>query len=109
MLEIDHANLLKLDTQEAFDPSVAEAISSLEKTGLDQSDNFRKDVLENGTKEVHDTIKRNALPLLSTPLRRVLTAAGKKLKVMTLNNSVFFAFSCPPRAKRSLLAKNVLI
>ena len=87
--EIDHANLLKLDTQEAFDPSVAEAISSLEKTGLDQSDNFRKDVLENGTKEVHDTIKRNALPLLSTPLRRVLTAAGKKLKVMTLNNSIF--------------------
>ena len=78
--EIDHANLLKLDTQEAFDPSVAEAISSLEKTGLDQSDNFRKDVLENGTKEVHDTIKRNALPLLSTPLRHVLTAAGKKLR-----------------------------
>ena len=48
-----------------------------------------KDVLENGTRNFRDTIKRKALPLLSTPLRCVLTAAGKKLKVMTLNNSIF--------------------
>ena len=39
--------------------------------------------------ENHDIIKENSLPLLTTPLRRVVTPAGKKLKTMTLNASIF--------------------
>ena len=39
--------------------------------------------------ENHDIIKENSLPLLTTPRRHVVTPAGKKLKTMTLNASIF--------------------
>ena len=86
---ISHDHLLKLDTQEAFEPAVYTAISSVEQIGLEQYEKYRKEVLEEGTKSVHDTIKKNSFPLLTTPLRRVVTPAGKKLKTMTLNASIF--------------------
>ena len=86
---ISHDHLLKLDTQEAFEPAVYTAILSVEQIGLEQYEKYRKEVLEEGTKSVHDTIKKNSFPLLTTPLRRVVTPAGKKLKTMTLNASIF--------------------
>ena len=71
------------------DPLVTESILTLESKGLQQYEAYRKEVLEEGTKSVHDTIKKNSIPLLDTPLRRVMTPTGKKLKAMTLNTSYF--------------------
>ena len=68
-----------MDSQEACEPVVTESILTLESKGLQQYEAYRKEVLEEGTKSVHDTIKKNSIPLLDTPLRRVMTPTGKKL------------------------------
>ena len=85
----DHADILKVDSQEACEPVVTESILTLESKGLQQYEAYRKEVLEEGTKSVHDTIKKNSIPLLDTPLRRVMTPTGKKLKAQAMNTSLF--------------------
>ena len=65
--QLSHSHLLKLDIQEAFEQVVFESISTLEQKGQEQYEKYRKEVLEEGTKSVHDTIKKNSFPLLNTP------------------------------------------
>ena len=55
---ISHDHLLKLDTQEAFEPAVYTSISTIEQIGLEQYEKYHKKVLEEGTKSVHDTLKK---------------------------------------------------
>ena len=85
----DHADILKVDSQEACDPVVTESILTLESKGLQQYEIYRKEVLEKGTKGVHETIKKNSIPLLDTPLQHVMTPTGKKLKAQSMNTSLF--------------------
>ena len=86
---IEDPRLLSLTTQDAFDASVIEAMRSLESTGQTQYQKFNHDVLETGTKSINDTISKNSLNLMSTPLKKVTTQAGTKLKTVQLNNAIF--------------------
>ena len=86
---INHPNLLNLTTQDAFDPSVQEALKNLEMKGKEQYESYVEEVLEKGTKSVHDTIPKNSFPLMSTPLKRISTGAGNRLKTIQLNSAMF--------------------
>ena len=66
-----------MDSQEACDPVVTESILTLESKGLQQYETYRKEVLEEGTKSLHENIKKNSIPLLDTPLRRVINPLAK--------------------------------
>ena len=87
--EIENSNLLKLSTQDAFDPAVIESLRLLEAKGKEQYDSFVKDVLENGTRSIHDPIPKNNFPLPSTSLKRITSTSGTKAQQMQLNNDLF--------------------
>ena len=82
---IDHPDLLKLDSQDVFDTSVAETIRTIEQKGEEQNQRFVVEVLQDDTKGINDPIKRNSFPLPSTPLRKETTTAGKKVKEVKNN------------------------
>ena len=88
---IDHESLLKLDTQEIFDPTVEQTIRNLESKGTEQYNQFVSERLETGNKSIHDVLPKNSNPLMSTPLKKLgsSTSAGNKLKAMKLNSTVF--------------------
>ena len=68
--EVQHKILLKLVTQEICNDSVEETIQSIELKGCEQYNSYVSEVLENGTKTVHDTIPKNSYPLMSTALKK---------------------------------------
>ena len=64
----DGPELVRLDSRDCADPSVADALCSLESVKQQQFDKYVNDVLTKRTKSVRDTIKKNNLPLLRTSL-----------------------------------------
>ena len=79
---LEDSRLLKLHTQDAVEPVVVESIQMLESKGQTQYESFKREVLENGSKSIHDPIPRNSFPLMSTPLKKVATSNGSKLKTI---------------------------
>ena len=75
-------NLLKLVTQEICDDSVEETIQSIEFKGCEENNSYVSDVLENGSKTVHDTIPKNSYPLMSTALKKGSSTSGNKPSVL---------------------------
>ena len=86
---LEDSRLLKLHTQDAVEPAVVESIQNLESTGQTQYETFKREALESGSKSIYDPISRNSLPLMSTPLKKVETSNGSKLKTIQINNSLF--------------------
>ena len=86
---LEDTRLLKLHTQDALESAVAESMQTLERKGQEQYAQFVRDVLENGSKSIYDVIPKNSFPLISTPLKKVETATGSKLKTVQVNNSIF--------------------
>ena len=86
---IEHESLLTLNTQEICDDSVVDTIKNLESRGTTQYNNYVQSILETGKKSIHDVISKNSFPLMSTPLKKISTTAGNKLKVMKLNSNIF--------------------
>ena len=84
---IDHPNLLTLINQDACDPSVAQAMQNLQSNGTEQYEKYKREVLERGTKSMHDPIPKNNYPLISTPLKR--TGLGNKTKIIKDNGELF--------------------
>ena len=89
---IEHPNLLKLNTQEACDPSVEESIRNLEENGKKQYQSYVSEVLEKGSKSIHAPIPKNSYPLMSTPLKKIGTAPSDKMKIIKSNNTIISQF-----------------
>ena len=87
--EIEHPDLIKLDNHDAFNSSVAETIQTIEQKGKEQYDLYVSEVLQTGTKSINDPIKHNDYHLLSTPLKKVQTNTGEKLKELKSNAETF--------------------
>ena len=68
---INHESLLKLDTQEIFDPTVEQTIRNLESKGTEQYNQFVSERLETGNKSIHDVLPKNSNPLMSTLLKKL--------------------------------------
>ena len=78
---------MTLINQDACDPSVAQAMQNLQSNGTEQYEKYKREVLERGTKSMHDPIPKNNYPLISTPLKR--TGLGNKTKIIKDNGELF--------------------
>ena len=54
-----HADLISITTGEIADPLITQSIGNIRSVGKSLSDGFIQDVIENGSKAITDTIKRN--------------------------------------------------
>ena len=75
-------------SQDVYDATVKESMQNLEAKGVEQYNAYVKNVLENGSQSIHDTITKNNFPLMSTPLKRAVSSTGNKSKSLQLNNSL---------------------
>ena len=85
----DFPELVKLDSRNCVDESVVCALRVLEDTGIQQYQDFFKNVLEDCTQPIHDPIKKNSLALFKRPQSKVTSKAGKKIKVLQNNVALF--------------------
>ena len=85
----DCPELVILDSRDCANPSVADALYSLESVGQQQYQKYVNDVVTKRTSSVHDTIKKNNLPLLRTSLGKKSTNQGEKILQLKNNVSLF--------------------
>ena len=85
----DGPELVRLDSRDCADPSVAGALCSLESVKQQQFYKYVNDVVTKRTKSVCDTIKKNYLPLLSTSLVKRSTKQGEKILQLKNNVALF--------------------
>ena len=71
--------LVILNTRECADDSVVATVCQIEELGEKQYKQYRKEVLEDRSKSIHATIKKNLLALFSTTKRK-LKQQPRKLK-----------------------------
>ena len=69
-----------------LDDSVIITVRSIETIGVTQYQKYYKEVIISGEKSIHDSIKKNSLPLFKTPKRK---AKSKQLTVQRTNASLF--------------------
>jgi len=85
----DFQELVRLDSRDCLDASVANAIRTLDNLGKQQYQNFLKDVIEERKKSIHDPIKRNNLALFRKPHSKATSKQGKKIAVLQNNVALF--------------------
>ena len=84
--EDDCSELLILNTQAcADDDSVIETVRSVETLGKAQYQQYKKEVITERTKSIHDSIKKNSLALL----RKAKSKSAQKIVVERNNTSLF--------------------
>ena len=71
---------LVIHTRECADDSVVDSINTLENIGTAQYQQFKKEVLQEKSKSIHDTIKKNSFQLFSTSQTKLKSNQAKKLK-----------------------------
>ena len=77
----DNGEFLVLDTRDIVEESVVTTVRNIEKLGTDQYNGYHKSVITNKTMSIHNTIKRNALPLYSHPAPK---AKSKKVEPISM-------------------------
>ena len=80
--------LVILNTRECADASVVATVCQIEELGEKQYTQYRKEVLEDRSKSIHVTIKKNLLPLFSTTKRKT-KATAKKIKAIRHDVGLF--------------------
>ena len=73
--------LVILNTRECADDSVVATVCQIEEVGEKQYKQYRKEVLEDRSRSIHATIKKNLLALFSTTKRKT-KATAKKIKAI---------------------------
>ena len=85
----DFPEPIKLDTRNCVDESVVITLHALEDRGIEQCQDFIKNVLEDYTQPIHDPIKKNSFALFKRPQMKVTSKAGKKIKLHQNNVTLF--------------------
>jgi hypothetical protein len=85
----DFPELVAADSCDCADPSVAESLCNLEKTGKQQYEAFVEDVLVKRTKSISDTIKKNKLSLFKQPGNSNPSKQGKQIAALKNDVSIF--------------------
>jgi len=63
----DFPEFISLDSRNCVDPTVSEAMCSLESLGKQQYDQYVQDIITERTKSIHNPIKRNSPALFKRP------------------------------------------
>lgn len=85
----DCSELLVLNTRACADDSVVETVRCVEALGKAQYEQYKTEVLTNKTASIHDAIKRNSLPLFSSPRLKLKSKSSQKLTAYRSNTSLF--------------------
>ena len=85
---ISTEDFVKLDDHSVFDEEVASNVRNLYKMGRSQYEDYAKCVLKEGSKSIHDAIKKNSLKLLSSRTRAA-TTKDKRTRFLTKNTTLF--------------------
>ena len=85
----DFPELVRLDSRDCMDVAVAEAHRSLRDVGKQQYAEYRRSVVTECAKSIHDPIKKNNLPLFKKPQPRSTSKQGKKISALQSNLALF--------------------
>ena len=87
--EDDCPELLVLNTRDCADDSVIETVRTIEKLASAKYEQYKKQVIVDRTKSIHDTISKNSLSLFKSPKKKVKSKASQQLVVQRNNTSLF--------------------
>ena len=87
--EDDSPELLVLNTRDCADDSVIETVKTIEKLASAKYEQYKKQVIVDRTKSIHDTITKNSLSLFKSPKRKLKSKALQQLVVQRNNTSLF--------------------
>ena len=80
--------LMNLHSHDYAEETVIKSVRSLESLGQEQYVKFKEDVFQKQTRKIDDTLRKNNLPLFSTPKRKKSTKA-MQLKGLCNDVSLF--------------------
>ena len=78
-----------LDTHNCADASVVDTVHKVQEIGLRQYKKFVKDVIDERTVSIHDTISKNALPLFKRQQPKQISKASLKLTAVTSDRYLY--------------------
>ena len=81
--------LVTLKSRNCMDESVALALYTLEDTGIKQYQDYVTKFLKDRTISIHESIKRNSLPLFKRPQVKAKSKQGKTIKLLQNNIALF--------------------
>lgn len=87
--EDDCSELLVLNSRVCADDSVIETVRSVEAIAMASYQQYKKDVITDRVKSIHDAIKKNSLALFSSPKRKKKSKSSLQLAVQRNNASLF--------------------
>jgi len=87
----DNAQLLVLDSRDILNESVINTVQSVEKLGADQYKAYHQSVITDNTTSIHETIKKNNLPLFRQPTPK---SKGKQAGQISMLKHDVELFSC---------------
>jgi hypothetical protein len=101
----DFSELVKLDSRDCVDVSVAETVRSLEDLGKQQYTEYRKAVIIERSKSIHDPIKKNNLPKFKNPKARSSSKQAKAISSLQNNVALFAQLYIAMQSRESDLAE----
>jgi hypothetical protein len=81
--------LVTLDKRNCMDESVASAMRTLEHVGKEQYIDYINNVILERTHSIHESIKKNMLPLFKRPQPKGKSKQEQKIQVLQSNVSIF--------------------
>lgn len=85
----DFPELITIDSRDCADVCVVESITKVYQLGNQQYQKYCTEVIETRSKSIHDTIKKNSLPLFRKNLKKETSKQGKKIAVLKSNLNLF--------------------
>ena len=85
----DFPELVTLDSRNCMDESVTMALCTVEVLGIKQYRDCVKEVLEDGSVSIHESIKKNFLALFKRPQPKTTSKQGEKIRVLQNNEALF--------------------
>ena len=85
----DYPELLRLDTSDVMNESVANTVRTVELLGRNQYEEYRQSVLVDCTRSIHDPIKKNSLPTFKCPTRKDKTKQAHQIENMKCDVRLF--------------------
>ena len=80
---------MKLDTCDVMNDKVTHTVCTVESLGKSQYEEYRKSVLVEGTRSIHDPIKKNSLPLFKCPTPKEKSKQAEKVATLKADVSLF--------------------
>ncbi len=87
--EDDGPELLVLNSRDCMHEAVIETVRSIEALGKSQYQKYVANVIDNRTVSIHDSIKKNSLPLFRSPKPKIKSKTAQQLTAQRSNASLF--------------------